>query len=64
MTNSIFSQVDMSKRVELKFGDVPTGIIMALWETKAQFDGARAEAKAAAKADPSKKRKRHDKTPW
>ena len=64
ITNSIFTQVDLAKRVDLGFSDVPTGIIRSLWDCKAQFDQARATAKAAAKAYGSKKRKRHDKTPW
>ena len=64
ITNSVFTQVDMAKRIDINFADVPTGIIRALWDTKLQFDQARAEAKAAAKSSTSKKRKRHDKTPW
>ena len=54
----------MSKRVVLSYSDVPTAIIEALWSTKEQSDRARADAKVAALANPQKKRKRHDKTPW
>ena len=64
LTNSIYTQVDMSKRMDISYDDFPTQIIESLWCMKAQFDEARAVAKASAKSSGTKKRKRHDKTPW
>eukprot|EP00435_Cladocopium_sp_Y103_P051871 s108_g16.t1 len=64
ITNSVFVQVDLEKRVDIAYSDLPTQIIHALWDTKAQFDSARLVARAAAAAAPEKKRKRYDKSPW
>eukprot|EP00435_Cladocopium_sp_Y103_P046292 s717_g13.t1 len=64
ITNSVYDQVDISKRVNIDYSDLPTQIIHSLWDTKAQFDAARLVAKAAAAAAPEKKRKRHDKSAW
>ena len=63
ITNSVFTQVDMAKRIPMSHADIPTSIIHALWETKQEFDELRAEAKAAA-VPGERKRKRQDKTPW
>eukprot|EP00435_Cladocopium_sp_Y103_P066172 s60_g28.t1 len=64
ITNSVFVQVDLEKRVNISYADLPTQIIHALWDTKAQFDSARLVERAAAAANPEKKRKRYDKSPW
>ena len=63
ITNSIFTQVDMTKQVPLSYADIPTSLIHALWDTKVEFDELRAQAKL--NATPGvRKRKRQDKTPW
>eukprot|EP00435_Cladocopium_sp_Y103_P032400 s670_g8.t1 len=64
ITNSVFDQVDISKRINIDYSDLPTQISHSLWDTKAQFDAARLVAKAAAAAAPEKKRKRYDKSAW
>eukprot|EP00435_Cladocopium_sp_Y103_P002353 s4728_g1.t1 len=64
ITNSIFTQLDPTKKVQITYEDLPTSIIHALWDTKADFDRSRDAAKQAAEGRTEKKRKRHDKTPW
>ena len=63
ITNSVFTQVDLSKRIHMTYADVPTAIIHLLWETKMEFDLRRSQLRAEAQPG-GKKRKRQDKTPW
>eukprot|EP00435_Cladocopium_sp_Y103_P003553 s890_g1.t1 len=64
ITKSVFVQVDLEKRIDIGYSDLPAHIIHALWDTKAQFDSARLVARAAAAAALEKKRRRYDKSPW
>lgn len=64
ITNSVFTQLDMDKRLQVDYEDIPTEIIHALWQVKADFDEARLLAKASIPKESEKKRKRVDKTPW
>ena len=64
ITNSVYTQVDMSKKMDLVYGDLPTEIIHGLWQAKAEFDAMRMVARAAASTNGGTKRKRHDKSPW
>ena len=64
ITNSVFTQLDMEKRLHVEYDDIPTEIIHALWQVKADFDEARLLAKTSIPKEPEKKRKRVDKTPW
>ena len=53
ITNSVFTQLDMEKRLHVEY-----------WQVKADFDEARLLAKTSIPKEPEKKRKRVDKTPW
>ena len=68
ITNSIFDQVDLSKRIAMSYNDLPVQIIHALFEAKSDFDQAwesqRAVARSQALRAAGQKRKRVDKTPW
>lgn len=54
----------MQKRLIVRYEDIPTEIIHAPWQVKAEFDEARLVAKTSASLEQGKKRKRADKTPW
>ena len=64
ITNSVFTQLDVEKRLHVEYEDIPTEIIHALWQVKSEFDEARLQAKASVPKGGEKKRKRVDKTPW
>ena len=66
LTNEVFKAVDPSRRVPLRFEDLPLEIVADLWATKAGFDEARCQvATAALGVVPRRKRRRAtDKTPW
>ena len=64
ITNSVFTQLDVEKRLHVEYEDIPTEIIHALWQVKSEFDEARLLAKASVPKGGEKKRKRVDKTPW
>ncbi|CAK9061235.1 unnamed protein product [Durusdinium trenchii] len=68
ITNSKFHQVDLAKRVDVRFEDIPTHIITSLFEAKADFDRAREAQRAIKRAQALQggevKRKRVEKTPW
>ena len=64
ITNSVFTRVDLDKRVQLEYGGIPTEIILALWRVKSQFDSALALAKNSSTDTGERRRKRTDKTPW
>ena len=68
ITNSIFDQVDLSKRIAMSYNDLPVQIIHALFEAKSDFDQARESQRAVARSQAlraaGQKRKRVDKTPW
>ena len=56
--------LDIQKQLTVEYEDIPTEIIHALWQVKAEFDEARSLPKASATLEQKKKRKRVDKTPW
>ena len=62
LTNEVFCSFSESLRVPLSFSDLPLRMLSELWETKCQFDAAR----ATARAEPGslRKKRRKEKTPW
>ena len=68
ITNSIFDQVDLSKRITMTYNDLPVQIIHALFEAKSEFDQARESQRTVARSQAlraaGQKRKSVDKTPW
>ena len=61
LTNEDFSSFSESLRLPLSFSDLPLGMLSELWETKCQFDTAR----ASVRLEPQfQKRRRQEKTPW
>lgn len=68
ITNSVFDQVDLSKRITISYADLPVQIIHALYKSKAEFDRARESQRTIARSQALRvagmKRKRADKTPW
>ena len=48
----------MQKRLIVRYEDIPTEIIHAPWQVKAEFDEARLVAKTSASLEQGKKRKR------
>eukprot|EP00435_Cladocopium_sp_Y103_P053611 s233_g17.t1 len=64
LTHEIFAPFSPSQRVDLKFSDLDLDLLMMLWQTKAQFDLARQEAKQAALAGPPARKRKYEKTAW
>ena len=64
ITNSVYTQLDLQKKLSIAYGDIPTEIIHALWEVKTEFDKARLAAKTTAASGQTKKGKWQDKTQW
>ena len=62
LTNEVFCSFSEILRVPLSFSDLPLRMLSELWETKCQFDAAR----ATARAEPGslRKKRRKEKTPW
>ena len=64
IASPVYTQLDIQKQLRVEYEDIPTEIIHALWQVKAEFDEARSLPKASATLEQKKKRKRVDKTPW
>ena len=62
LTNGDFSGVSMSRRIDLKFSDLPLDMVDRLFQTKADFDANRALPRVVGSSLPSSKK--FDKSPW
>ena len=62
LTNGDYSGVSASKRVGLKFEDIPLDVVNSLWRTKAAFDEARASPRVMGTTSSSSRK--FDKSPW
>ena len=62
LTNNDFSGVSLSKRIDLRFSDLPLDMVNKLWQTKADFDANRAAPKVLGGSLSTSKK--FEKSPW
>ena len=64
LTNEVFTGFEEGSRINVEFGDVDLGVLLALVESRNDFVAAKLRAKEEAKHLPKSSKKNFDKSPW
>ena len=64
LTNGKFSDFDPGKRINFSLNDLDMSILLALVQTRGEFDLRRSEAKTSSQQQTGRAGKKYDKSPW